>query len=68
MQRLMGKIKGAGQCPREKIQHMRGEIKCEGVKERITGIIKGTRAKEENGRLRVEMKGEDGDEGKTQNS
>ena len=36
-----------------------GEIKCEGVKYRITGKIKGTRAKEENERSRGEMKGAD---------
>ena len=30
--KLMGKIKRCKQCPREKIKHMRGEIKCEGVK------------------------------------
>ena len=33
------------------------------MKERIKRIIKGTRAKEENERLRVEVKGEDSDEG-----
>ena len=42
---------------------MRGEIKYEGVKYRITGKIKSTRAKEENERLRVEMKDADSDEG-----
>ncbi len=36
-----------------------GEIKCEGVKYRITGKIKGTRAKEKNERLRGEMKSAD---------
>ena len=34
------------------------------MKSRITGELKGTRAKQEDERLRVEMKGADGDEGK----
>ena len=46
-----------------KIKCVRGEITCEGRNQGLRGEIKGTRAKEENKRLRKEIKGADSAKG-----